>query len=145
MSGPDTLAALHAEAFAAPWSAQAIAALLAQPGVFALTAPDEGAPQGFILIRAVAGEAEILTLAVAPQARRQGLARRLVTAAGTQAATRGAGRLFLEVAADNDAALALYAHCRFARAGLRRGYYARPGGVAIDAVVMALELGQRDA
>ena len=59
------LAALHATAFAAPWSAREFSDLLAQAGVFAVVEPD-----GFILIRQVLDEAEILTLAVRPEARR---------------------------------------------------------------------------
>ena len=69
-SGPDArrLAAIHAEAFGgAAWSADAFADLLGQTGVFAAESAD-----GFILMRVVADEAEILTLAVRPSARRGG-------------------------------------------------------------------------
>src|SRR5690606_24302711 len=94
------LAAIHAEAFAghrdAPWSAEAFAELLDQEGVFAVERPD-----GFILMRAIAGEAEILTLAVRPDARRAGEGARLVGAGVLGAAGRGAARVFLEVAEDN--------------------------------------------
>ncbi len=87
---------------------------------------------GFILVREAAGEAEILTLAVAPRARRQGLGRTLVDAA---IARLGSADLFLEVAADNIAAIALYQQNGFTQAGVRRGYYARPGG-AVDALLL---------
>ena len=127
------LADLHATAFAAPWSAAAIAELLAQPGVFA-----EGEEDGFILIRVVADEAEILTLAVRPAARRVGLGGRLVEAAVVRAAARGAERMFLEVAEDNVAARALYARTGFVEAGRRRGYYARADGSREDALVLSL-------
>lgn len=122
------LAALHAAAFDKPWSAGEIGALMATPGVFALTTDG----QGFILCRAIAGEAEILTLAVAPAARRLGVGRALVEAAGGLASQGGADSLFLEVAHDNVAALALYASAGFERVGLRKGYYAS----GADAVVM---------
>lgn len=122
------LAALHAAAFDRPWSAGEIAALMATPGVFALTID----LQGFILCRSIAGEAEILTVAVDPAARRGGVGRALVEAAAGLAAQDGAESLFLEVAHDNTAALALYASAGFERVGLRRGYCA-PGA---DAVVM---------
>ena len=126
-----SLAALHAEAFEAPWPEAEIAALLDSPGVFALL--DEG--KGFILCRGVAGEAEILTLAVTPAARRIGLGRTLVEAAAEVAERRGAETLFLEVAEDNAAALALYRAAGFTDAGRRRSYYERRGGAA-DAIVM---------
>lgn len=132
---PEALAALHAAAFPAPWDAAAFAALSAQPGVLALVEDD-----GFILIRVVADEAEILTLAVRPEARRRGIGARLVRAASVRAADLGAERLLLEVAQDNAAARGLYARCGFIEVGRRRGYYARPGAAAADALTLALNL-----
>ena len=84
------LAAIHAEAFHAPWDTAAFESLLAQAGVFAIHAPE-----GFILCRVVVDEAEILTLAVRPSARRTGLGARLTKAAAAFAAKAGAERLFL--------------------------------------------------
>lgn len=135
LSAPDpaALAALHAEAFAAPWDSAAFADLLAQPGVFAVVESD-----GFILMRQVADEAEILTLAVRPAARRAGLGGRLVGQAAVRSAAAGATRLFLEVAEGNAAARALYARAGFSEVGRRRGYYSRPDGVREDALVLAL-------
>lgn len=132
---PVALAALHAEAFDAPWSAEAFAGLLAQPGMIL-----ETDPSGFILVRVVVDEAEILTLAVRPSARRQGIGGRLVTAAAARARAAGAERLFLEAAEDNRAARALYAGSGFTFSGRRRGYYAREDGPAVDAVLMTLAL-----
>ena len=129
------LAAVHATAFAAPWDASAFEALLGQAAVVAIDRPD-----GFILLRTVADEAEILTLAVRPEARRQGVGRRLVDEGRQFAATQGVTRLFLEVAEDNAAALALYAGAGFVEAGRRRDYYARLDGVRADALILALNL-----
>ena len=129
----EALAAIHAEAFETPWDAASLSALLASPGVFVVAEAD-----GFILIRAVADEAEILTLAVRPPARRGGLGARLVEAAVVRAAALGAERMFLEVAEDNAAARALYARAGFHEAGRRRGYYARADGSREDALVLAL-------
>lgn len=129
----EALAALHAEAFDTPWDAASLTALLASPGVFAVEQPD-----GFILIRVVADEAEILTLAVRPAVRRSGLGGRLVEAAVVRAAALGAERMFLEVAEDNVAARALYARAGFREAGRRRSYYARSDGSREDALILAL-------
>ncbi|MFC5390563.1 ribosomal protein S18-alanine N-acetyltransferase [Brevundimonas bullata] len=129
----EALAAIHAEAFETPWDAASLSALLASPGVFVVADAD-----GFILIRVVADEAEILTLAVRPSARRGGLGARLVEAAVVRAAALGADRMFLEVAEDNVAARALYARAGFHEAGRRRGYYARANGRREDALVLAL-------
>lgn len=125
------LAVLHAEAFDAPWSARAFADLLGQPGVVL-----EAEADGFILIRAVADEAEILTLAVRPAARRQGLGARLVRTAIDRAAAQGATRMFLEVAEDNAPARALYAALGFDSAGRRPRYYPRAEGPAVDALLL---------
>jgi len=129
------LASLHAEAFETPWDKASLSALLASPGVLVLSESD-----GFILIRVVADEAEILTLAVRPAARRGGLGARLVTAAIIRAAALGAERMFLEVAEGNVAARALYGRTGFAEAGRRRGYYARTDGSREDALVLSLNL-----
>lgn len=131
---PADLAALHARCFTVPppWEAAAFAGFLADPLCFVLVEGDAG----FILGRAVAGEAELLTLAVAPEARRRGLGRKLVARFVYQARLRGAEAAFLEVAEDNAAARALYARCGFAESGRRRGYYRKPDGGAVDAVVM---------
>lgn len=127
-----TLAALHATAFDHPWPEAEIASLMASPGVFALVVEGEG----FILCRAVAGEAEILTLAVDPALRRRGTGRALVEAAAGLARQMDAGILFLEVADNNAAALGLYAASGFAAVGRRKGYYAS----GADAVVMQRRL-----
>lgn len=136
-AGPErapALAALHAEAFppAETWGPDAIGLMLGLPGAFGLEAPG----RGFVLARAAAGEAEILTIAVAPAARRQGLGAALVGAAAAAAAARGALELFLEVSEGNAAALGLYRGLGFAEVGRRRRYYADGS----DALVMRLDL-----
>ncbi|CAN5226868.1 GNAT family N-acetyltransferase [soil metagenome] len=131
------LAAVHASSFDRPWSAAEIAALLESPGVEALALESDGHLAAFILVRTVAGEAEILTLAVRPQARRSGLARALTEAAIRLCASSGAETLFLEVAADNAPALGLYVACGFEIAGRRPRYYDRgPAAPAQDALLM---------
>jgi len=128
------LAELHDRAFERPWSAEAFETLLNSPGVFAVLGEGDE-PKGFILCRAIAGEAEILTVAVDPAARRRGWGAALVEMAAGLAREAGALELFLEVAADNLAAVKLYEATGFDRVGLRKGYYPHPDG-AKDAVVM---------
>ena len=114
-----------------PWSAEEFASLLETRGSFLLTRPD-----GFLLGRALAGEAELLTLAIDPGARRMGTGRRLTQEFADMAQRMGAEKAFLEVASDNLAAQALYAGLGWQEAGRRPGYYA-PG---VDAIVMRLNL-----
>ncbi len=131
--------ALHRVSFDAPWSDEEFARLLEQPGVAGLMWP-AAEPKGFILIRAVADEAEILTLAVAPMHRRQGIAADLLNEACRILRAGGTQRLFLEVAADNAAARALYISYGFAMTGRRAKYYDRGAGPRVDAIVMSLDL-----
>jgi ribosomal-protein-alanine N-acetyltransferase len=129
------LAALHALAFppAEAWSAEAMALMLEMPGSFGLWLPGAG----LVLARVAVDEAEILTIAVVPAARRRGLGAALLAAALAGAGLRGAASMFLEVAAENTPALALYAALGFFRVGQRRHYY----GQGRDALVMRRGIG----
>jgi ribosomal-protein-alanine N-acetyltransferase len=129
------LAALHAAAFPPRerWGADAMALQLGLPGAFGMI----DARGGMVLARVAADEAEILTIAVLPEARRQGLGRALLEAAAALAAERRAVALFLEVSTGNHPARALYAACGFMEVGRRRRYY--PDGA--DALVMRRTLG----
>ncbi len=128
-----TLAAIHAASFVnpRPWSAPELRALLDGTGTFLLAEPG-----GFLIGRTVADEAELLTLAVAPDRRRGGIGARLIAAFTAEALARGSATAFLEVAADNAAALALYRRHGFAETGRRRRYYADGPGAPVDALVL---------
>lgn len=129
------LEAIHCAAFGTDgWSAQMIADQLRVPQTFGLI-DDEG---GMALARSVVDEAEILTLAVAPQARRRGIGARLLGILIDQARGRGCRMMFLEVSARNLAAQALYHAHGFAPVGLRRRYY-EDGS---DALIMRTHLCQ---
>ncbi|MEL7462931.1 MAG: ribosomal protein S18-alanine N-acetyltransferase [Pseudomonadota bacterium] len=132
----NALAALHAAAFAPErgWSAEEIADLAATGALIA-----EDADRGFALISLAADEAELLTIAVAEEARGAGIGAALLNAAEGVAAKNGATRIFLEVAADNAAALALYRKSGFEEIGRRPAYYSRPEG-RIDALMLAKAL-----
>lgn len=137
-SACELLASLHARAFERPWGASEIAKLLENSAVFALIARAD-APQGFVLAWAAAGDAELLTVAVVPEARRKGVGASLVTSAGVAALVRGAASMHLEVAEDNEAARALYRKLGYEEAGRRHAYYAGEGG-SVDAIVMRRSL-----
>jgi ribosomal-protein-alanine N-acetyltransferase len=133
----DFMARLHGLCFTTPrpWSAAEIAQILANPHCFALNSP-----HGFLLGQSVAGDAELLTLAVDPNQRRHGIGRALVAQFCDVARQKAAQTAFLEVAANNAAAIALYQSCGFTQSGLRRAYYNSPDGTSIDALVMACVL-----
>lgn len=140
----ELLAGIHKICFAEPWGADSMAASLSMPGAAGMIAVDGDSlapalkppgPAGFVLWRAIAGEAEILTIAVLPPWRRTGLGGRLLDAALAASQAAGAEAMFLEAAVDNIAALTLYEKRQFQRVGLRKGYYAGK-----DAVVMRRDL-----
>lgn len=129
-----TLARIHANCFPEDaWDAAALASVLAMAGAEARLAEEGGRALGLIFATVIGEEAEILTLGVAPEARRRGIARALLADFYARAGAKGANRVVLEVAADNGAALALYEAEGFRTVGLRHGYYHRDRGPAIDA------------
>lgn len=128
----ERLAVLHAACFAEAWSRDALERLLTGPGVSAWAVGDAA----FLILRTAADEAEVLSIGTRPEARKRGHARALIRHGIDIARAAGARRLFLEVAADNAAAVALYRALGFAEVGRRRRYY----GGRIDALVLALSL-----
>ena len=134
---PRALSALYRAAFpdARPWSPEEFAEMLARPETVLVEA-EQGFAPGFALGRVVADEAELITLAVHPHARRRGLGRRLLAAFEARAGARGARRAFLEVAADNGPAMALYLQAGWRESGRRKGYYRRQDQPAVDALTL---------
>ena len=130
---PETLARIHAQAFSSTraWSAAEFRSLLDQRGMV-LTGDD----RAFALLRVTLDEAEVLTIATAPEHRRKGLARAVLAQAETAVQTLGAAVIFLEVAEDNDAARALYAQAGYAQIGRRPGYYLPKDAAPVAALVL---------
>jgi [ribosomal protein S18]-alanine N-acetyltransferase len=137
-------ATLHVEGFHRPWSDGEFRSLLAQENVFGFVALVEGRPKappaGFILARLAAGEAEILTVAVAKSVRRHGIGQRLVDETLRRLHAERAETLFLEVDGSNVAAVKLYTRFGFKKVGERPAYYEGPEGKTA-ALVMRLDLG----
>lgn len=127
-----------------PWDAAAFERLLALYGVFGYLAWEGEAPAGFILVRDLGAEAEILTFGVLPGMRRSGIGRALLDAAVARAGRRGIGTVVLEVAADNEAARRLYDAMGFVQVGRRPRYYRR-GQDSADALILRHGIADRAA
>jgi ribosomal-protein-alanine N-acetyltransferase len=129
------VAVLHQEDFVRPWSDGEFEALLEQDTVFGYGAREVGhgneRPIGFVLARLVAGEAEILTIAVARTHRRQGLGWQLLDAVLRELHAQRAEALFLEVDETNIGAIALYRRMGFRQVGKRPGYYQSDRGALV--------------
>ncbi|OYU51764.1 MAG: ribosomal-protein-alanine acetyltransferase [Alphaproteobacteria bacterium PA1] len=130
------LARVHQAAFDHPWSDADFSAYLTSDLVWVIGQPISG----FLLIRAIGNEAEILTLAVDPAAQRNGYARSLLAASKQELAGLGVMRLILEVAADNLPAVSLYEREGFLPFGVRKAYYRRDTGPNMDAQLFSCAL-----
>ena len=137
-------AMLHQARFPQPWDEDEFHSLLSQEPVFGFLALKEGVPGrtagGFVLARAAAGEAEILSIGVDHRFERAGLGWRLMQAALREARMRGADDIFLEVDEGNVAARRLYDKLGFAKVGERKAYYAAADGRRSTALVMRRDL-----
>ena len=138
------LARLHREDFARPWTGGEFADLLAEKTVFGFAAFETGnakaGPKGFVLARLAAGEAEILTVAVARSHRRRGLGRQLMDAVLRRLHALRAEALFLDVDETNQPAIALYRRLGFREVGKRPSYCDAGGGRKSNALVMRRDL-----
>jgi ribosomal-protein-alanine N-acetyltransferase len=139
------IAVIERQAYEFPWS----------PGIFrdcllagytSLVAEYRGEVVAYVIMSVAAGEAHLLNLCVASDARRCGYARRLLDIVLERARQSGAERMHLEVRPSNEAALALYAGYGFERIGVRKHYYRASSG-SEDAVLLArpLDAWQRPA
>ena len=116
------------------WSAASVTEELTGPRRHAWVAGD---PVAGYAVSATAGDVvDLQRIAVAPAHRGGGVAHALMGALLDAARDDGASRVLLEVAADNEAALALYDRHGFAEIDRRPAYY-RDGR---DALVLQLEL-----
>jgi ribosomal-protein-alanine N-acetyltransferase len=145
-AGPERageIAEMHARLFQPPWDPAGIAKLLEHPASTAFVAQIGVAPKvtvGFIMGQVMADEAEILTIGVAPELQQRGVGRLLVEGFRRAAKRAEAKRMFLEVAADNASAIALYQGFNFAETRRRKAYYPREGAAAVDAIVLQADL-----
>ena len=141
----DAVVRVDVRSFTRDWPADDFLAQLGDPTVvlgIALAGEAPSTSLGYVHVRLVGPEAELLNLAVDPAARRTGLGRRLLRWGQAEAAEAGVDRMFLEVRHDNVAALALYRAEGWQQVGIRKRYYSEDGA---DAVVMAVDLDAEDA
>ena len=131
----NAVAAIHQSSFARPWAAADFMRYANASECHGVVAWRDSVIAGFIVICIAGSDAEILTIAIDPVWRRQGIASSLLARAMADAARRGAEALFLEVGVRNDAALALYERLGFIRTGRRPKYYTTPDGPE-DAIIM---------
>ena len=134
-------AELHKESFAHSWEAQEFEAILSAVETIADgIVDDDGLLQGMAITRVVAGEGEILTIAIRKRHRSKGNGALLLEYHLNHLIALGVERIFLEVSEENLPAQNLYRKFNFKQIGRRRGYYRASEGFRTDALVMARDL-----
>ena len=130
------VAALEAQIFPMPWSAAGFADTLPREDVIFLVAYEQDELLGYVGIYCTLDEGEITNVAVAPAARRRGVARALLTELKQQLACRNVARIVLEVRVSNEPAIRLYEQLGFSVLGVRKNFYEKP---TEDAYIMACQ------
>jgi ribosomal-protein-alanine N-acetyltransferase len=116
---------------AAIWSKESYMKLGEETGSLALVSETDGAISGFLVVRMVGDQAEVLNLAVAANYRRKGEGTALLAAALEEFGSRGVGSVYLEVRESNTGAIGFYEKLGFTKTGRRKGYYRAPDEAAV--------------
>jgi [ribosomal protein S18]-alanine N-acetyltransferase len=133
------IAAIHMKLFNPPWDESGVRPLLEAPAAVAFVAR-VGIPPvtpGFIIGQLAADMSEIISIGVAEDWQKRGMGRILFGGFARAVSRAGAKRIFLDVAADNEPAIALYKAMGCAEVGRRKAYYQRHEAPAVDAIVMS--------
>lgn len=133
----EAVALLEGQVFSDSWTLQGLKETYAQPGAFILAAYSEGQMLGYSIVYTVLDEAELVRIAVAASARRQGVGQMILKNTEQVSAKRGAARMFLEVRMNNEPAAAFYRKHGFRVDGIRKAFYQKP---IDDAVLMSKKL-----
>lgn len=136
----EILTKIHEKCFPRYWNRQAFTDFFAVENTFALLVEEGNAPVAIMVYRAAFEQADVLTLAVLPAWRRQGIAKILVDGMVENCQKLGAKKLFLEVEVGNDPAIKLYENAGFKHISRRKLYYQQLDGSLTDALVMSKKL-----
>jgi [ribosomal protein S18]-alanine N-acetyltransferase len=128
---PALVSVTEESAQSASWSKESFERLCKLEGFLAFVSETAGCISGFVVVRQVANEGEILNLAVRRQNRRRGEGHRLLSAILEQLHRRGVNKVFLEVRESNEAGIIFYEKMGFAKTGRRPGYYRAPEEAAV--------------
>lgn len=135
----EEIALIHGESFDKKWAGEEITSLFNNDNTYIITAVDAGKTIGFIIFRYLLGEAEIITVAVRPEYRKRSIASTILRGSISFLKANGGGRIHLEVAANDEAALNLYLKNGFTKTSIRKDYYTR-NGIKVDAINMSLDI-----
>lgn len=123
--------------FSDAWSKTAIASHMNASHNLSLVARLGGTPVGFLFAAILPPEGELYRIAVLPTYRKNAVGRALLSAFHDRLRECGVTRAFLEVRANNAAAIALYRSFGYEECGIRKGYYRNP---TEDALLFSFDL-----
>ena len=130
------MSAAFSDEYGEAWTRSQCSGILPMPGVKLALAKDADSIVGFSLYRTIAGDSELLLLAVAPDSQGDGIGRTLLRHFIEDSKADGATAIHLEVR-DGNPAVKLYEHAGFERSNRRRNYYRGRGG-QYDALTFVL-------
>lgn len=122
------------------WDKKAFEALFKIAGTTSYIVEKNETPIGFVMLRKLHDEAEIITFCILPKWCNNGYATVLLEWVKDRLQQQAIKRVFLEVRQNNEAAIRLYNKCSFEQIGRREGYYSNHSGKKIDAIVMQINL-----
>ncbi len=135
------IARLEQIIFSDAWSVQAIQETWRQPCALVAGAKLGRSLVGYGILYYVAGEGEIVRIAVDASVRRQGVAGRLLKHLEDSCKKKGGVRLLLDVRESNSAAIAFYKKYGFTEDGIRKKFYTNP---AENAILMSRRINKTD-
>ena len=135
----ELLTGIHRQCFTNYWNLDAFSDFFTVAGTYALVA-ESPFPKGMMVYRMLYEQADIITIAVLPEHRRQGIARMLLAEAIRNATEKGCKHMFLDVEDGNNAAISLYEGFGFRHISRRKLYYRQKDGSFTDALVMKCKL-----
>lgn len=126
-------AAIENELFGVPWTEKILEENLDNKLYSVYIAQRDEEIAGYICFMTVAGESELLRIAVSTGYQRQGIAARLMDFMFEKLKAEGVRDIALEVRSRNKAAISLYEKYGFKVEGVRKRYYRKPED---DALIM---------
>jgi [ribosomal protein S18]-alanine N-acetyltransferase len=139
-SDAERMAVLHEQCFPNYWQHETFTDFFSVRGTFGLIA-EAPQPVAMMVFRVLYEQADIITLAVEPAFRRQGIGRELLARAMAESAALGASKMFLDVEDGNVTAVQLYEKYGFSVIHRRKHYYRQKDGSFTDALVMTRKIG----
>lgn len=136
----DKLTKIHVECFPRYWNREVFTDFFSVKDTFAFLVEEGNKPAAMLVYRVAFDQAEILTLAVLPSYRGQGIAAKLVDDMLEKCKVLGVEKLFLEVEVGNEPAIKLYETSGFQHINRRKLYYQQLDGSLTDALVMMRKL-----